>query len=337
MISIRTLSPEGSKMKGIGFLVASLLCLTSTALRADEASEASLCDRIAGRGPGAEQARSAAKSVIMSRAGSAAAAFLNGCIAFGDRRSDKAADFFEFAASSQPRSLYFDWLGRAYGEQAQRANKLKQPFLARKTKLAFEKAVDLDPANLEARNYLASFYQMAPGMLGGSEVRAREQIQAIRERNAYRGALANAGFLARAKDLAGAERELEALTRSHPDSLAPWSSLAQLQINAGRWADAFRTADNMRARHRNGAMGDYTTGRIAALSGQQLERGEAALRRYLTTSPAPGEPTLASAHFRLGQILQLRKETDAARTAYQRVLTLQPDHEDAKKALAGLR
>ena len=178
-------------------------------------------------------------------------------------------------------------MGRAYGDQAQRANKLKQGLLARKTKIAFEQAVALDPNNLSARAFLVDFYQLAPGFMGGSESKASEQLAAIRARNPYRGGLVGATVQSRRKDVAAAEREWAQLVATFPDSLAPRTALAQSQISGRRFAEAFRTIDAARAALPASRVMGYMLGRAAALSGDQLDRGETALRQYLAQVPSP--------------------------------------------------
>ena len=67
--------------------------------------------------------------------------FLLGRSALEKNDAPKAVDFLEKAIALNSRSSeYYDWLGKAYGTQAQKAGKLKQPFLAKKTKDAWEKA-----------------------------------------------------------------------------------------------------------------------------------------------------------------------------------------------------
>ena len=112
--------------------------------------------------------------------------------------------------------------------------------------------------------------------------------------------------------------------------------MTNMYVAQKQWSDAFRTAEAMRT-HGRTALADYSVGRIAALSGEQLADGEAALRRYLTTTPAPNEPGIPSAHFRLAQILEAKKDVAAARTEYQEALKLQPGHVAARKALASLK
>jgi len=52
--------------------------------------------------------------------------------------------------------------------------------------------------------------------------------------------------------------------------------------------------------------------------------------------PAEGEPSLAWAHFRRGMLLEKKGDKPGARVEYTETLRLQPDHQDAKKALAKL-
>lgn len=298
-------------------------------------SDSQLCGELARREPPASALPEANRRIEL---GGANAVFLQGCVAYGRQGADKATGFFERAAKMDAtRSVYFDWLGRAYGDQAQNANKIRQPFLARKTKAAFETAVALDPNNLDARAFLVDYFQLAPGIMGGSESRASEQIEAIRARNPYRGGLIAANAQTRRKDAAGAERELVKVVTAYPDSISPRYALLAVYVGAKRWPEAFRTVDAARESFPASPVLDYQIARVAALSGQQLDRGEAAVRKYLArTGTAPGEPTFAGTHLRLGQILAHRGQTAAARSELQTALRLDPSLKDAKAALDAL-
>jgi TolA-binding protein len=76
----------------------------------------------------------------------------------------------------------------------------------------------------------------------------------------------------------------------------------------------------------------YNFGRLSALSGQHLARGEAALRRFLTLTPA--DPVRqANTHYRLGMIKEKMADPRAAATEYQAAVDLYPRHEPAAAAL----
>ncbi len=83
-----------------------------------------------------------------------------------DKHSD-AVDVLEKATQVAPkRADAFLWLGRAFGRLAE-SNKLLAFGRARKSRAAFEKAVELEPKNREALDDLFEFYFQAPGIVGG--------------------------------------------------------------------------------------------------------------------------------------------------------------------------
>ena len=74
----------------------------------------------------------------------------------------------------------------------------------------------------------------------------------------------------------------------------------------------------------------YQLGRMAALTGQQLERGAAALRQAVTLTPGEGDPARQHTYNRLGQILEAMGDVAGARAAYESALALDPKLEEAK-------
>jgi len=85
----------------------------------------------------------------------------------------EARDLVQQALEMAPEdSSYYHLLGKCYGRLAQQANWLKAPFLASKTRKAFEKAVALDDRNVLALRDLMEYYREAPAPLGGSQTKA---------------------------------------------------------------------------------------------------------------------------------------------------------------------
>jgi tetratricopeptide (TPR) repeat protein len=77
----------------------------------------------------------------------------------------------------------------------------------------------------------------------------------------------------------------------------------------------------------------YQIGRLAVLSGQRLERGEECLKLYLQRDPKPDEPSLASAHYRLGLLYERKGNRDLARREYSAALEIDSARDDAREAL----
>src|SRR5664279_4906624 len=87
---------------------------------------------------------------------------------YGQGEFKKATEALERAVVLQPgNSNVYLWLGRAYGRRAETSSMITAPGLANKTRQFFEKAVQLNPANLEAQSDLFEYYLQAPGFLGG--------------------------------------------------------------------------------------------------------------------------------------------------------------------------
>ncbi|MFA6165001.1 MAG: tetratricopeptide repeat protein [Gemmatimonadaceae bacterium] len=257
-----------------------------------------------------------------------------------ENKPGDAEDWFEKATKLAPRSSEAHlWLGRAIGVQAATANPLRQPFLARRLKHTVDRAIELDPENIDARELRWRFYAMAPAVMGGGEGHARAEVAEILKRNRYRGLLLSANTATRAKDFVTAERHFKSAVSEHPDSLGAASVYASWLADRGRPADAFAVIDTYQKRHPSDPLSLYQVGRLAAATGQQLGRGEEALRKYLTAPPPPAlsAPSLSTVHLRLGNIAERRGNAAAARAAYEQALKLDPRSNQARRALDGLK
>ena len=82
---------------------------------------------------------------------------------------------------------YHDQLGNAYEQTAPSAGMLERMSIAKKAKAEWERAVQLDPNFIAARQSLVEFYLLAPAMMGGGDSAALEQAAEIRKRDAIEG------------------------------------------------------------------------------------------------------------------------------------------------------
>lgn len=269
------------------------------------------------------------------------AAFDEGLRLMRLNKADAAEKQFERAVAADPKNgTYHLWLGNAVGQQTTTASTVRQPFMARRVKAEFERAVALDPELLDARDGLVQFYLMAPGFMGGSEAKAREQQREIAKRNAFRGYLAAATVAWAGKDTLGTERAMRAAIAAAPDSARTVITLAQRQAGWGRISAAFGTLDEWLARYPRDIAVRFQIGRLAAVSGQQLDRGETLLRDLIAEPEWEStnlRPSKAAVHYRLGMVLEKSGKKPDARASYERALSLDPQLKPAKDALAALR
>jgi tetratricopeptide (TPR) repeat protein len=253
---------------------------------------------------------------------------------------ERAERSFERAIEKEPRNgTYHLWLGNAVGMQAASASVVRQPFLARRIKAAFERAVELDPELLDAREGVMQFHLFAPAVMGGDKAEARRQQREIARRDPARGHVAAANIAWSTRDTAATERELRAAIALQPDSLAGTATLASRLVSWKRPAEAFALWDRFIARQPQSVQARYQYGRLAAITGSNLPQAERHLRAILAIEQWPESnwsPGKAAAHARLGDVLRQQGKRDDARAAYDRALALDPNSQvakDGKKAL----
>ena len=112
----------------------------------------------------------------------------------------------------------------------------------------------------------------------------------------------------------------------------PVDALLTILQNASRFDEAFKIVDDRLARLPDESSSLYNLGRLSAVSGQHLARGESAMRRFLAM-PGADSVRQSNAHYRLGMIKEKMGDAQAAATEYQAALDLYPRHESAAAAL----
>jgi len=118
---------------------------------------------------------------------------------------DNAVTHGEKAVKLDPQNAEYNrWLGRAYGGKAEESHSF---FVARKVKQAFEAAVHLAPASIQARRDLMEFLAEAPWIVGGDKQRAKEQVDVISKIDPVEGYLAQGAYFAADKKWKEAEAE----------------------------------------------------------------------------------------------------------------------------------
>ncbi|MBI5690054.1 MAG: tetratricopeptide repeat protein [Verrucomicrobia bacterium] len=218
---------------------------------------------------------------------------------------DKAVKYFEAAVAAEPNvARHHHGLGDAYGRSAQKAGMLSKFGLAKKCLAAYQRAVELGPDTIEFRQSLFEYYRQAPGMAGGGFDKAAAQAEAIKKLDTLRGRIAFATLYAGEKQYDRAFAEFDEVLKASPDDYAAL----------------------------------YQVGRLAAMTGQNVDRGVTSLRRCLEL-PAPTAPNLpghAAAQWRLGQLLEKKKDLAGARVAFEAAVKLDPNFTPASEALRKL-
>jgi tetratricopeptide (TPR) repeat protein len=248
-----------------------------------------------------------------------------------------AAQLFEKVTLMAPRKAAgFHWLGRVCGVQAREFGPPRGVGPAWRAKKALEKAVALDPDNLEARLDLATYYREAPGIVGGSKRAALAQLEEVTRRNRYLGAIVFGDLAMTEKRYDEAERQLNSARQQQPEKAEAYYRLGLLHQRTGQFDQAFADFEKVLTLDPEDRRALFQIGKTTDISGRQLDRGQRALEAYLQCRPFYIMPKLSWAHRRLGNIYLKRGRRDAARTEYLAAVKADPNDPEAASALKQL-
>ena len=229
-------------------------------------------------------------------------------------------------------SRFHLWLGRVYGERADRANVLAAGVLAEKARGEFEHAVQLNPNDEDARLDLAEFYVLAPRVLGGGEQKAREQAQSIATVDPGREHWVYARIAEQKKDFATAEREYHQYIDLSKGDAQAWLNLAfflRRQLRIEEMEQAVVKLSQAPIARRDTL---FEASEILYRTGRSFPFATELLRRYLADGPVEAAPAF-KARYLLGLLLEKQGDKAGAAQEYRASLSLARNFGMAQQAL----
>ena len=228
-------------------------------------------------------------------------------------------------------SFYHLWLGRIYGEKADRAGFLTAAGMVKKVRNEFERAVQLDPNSWEARTDLAEFYLDAPGMVGGGKDKARAQADALLTLKPAMAHYILGRVAEKNKDAVTAEREYRAAIDASQGGAHAWLNLALFYRHYSRWDQMEQTLRTMESRPMDRPESLMDGASILFRAGRNLPFAIELLQRYVL-APVEAEPVF-KAYYLLGEVLEKQGDRPAAAEQYRTALALAHDFSRAQEAL----
>ncbi|HXM46147.1 MAG TPA: tetratricopeptide repeat protein [Bryobacteraceae bacterium] len=208
----------------------------------------------------------------------------------------KATEILEKAVAAEPaKSEYELWLGRAYGRRAETASPFTAPANAKKAREHFEKAVQLDPRNLDALSDLFEYYLEAPGFLGGGldkAVGVSDRISAI---DPAEGQWAEARLAEKKKEFGAAEEHLQRAAEMAPHEAKRLIDLARFLAKQGRYQESDQSFSKAEKIAPNSPQVMYARADTYIEQGRNLAAARKLLQRYLQAQLSPDDPPRAEA------------------------------------------
>ncbi len=208
----------------------------------------------------------------------------------------KATEILEKAVAAEPANSDYElWLGRAFGRRAETASPFTAPANANKARQHFEKAVQLNPRNLDALSDLFEYYLEAPGFMGGGLDKAAGVAGQMAGIDPVEGHSAQARLAERRKEFDTAEHHLEMAARMAPQQATRLIDLARFLAKQGRYQESdqsFRKAEKIAP---NSPQVIYARADTYIEQGRNLDTARKLLKRYLEAQLSPDDPPRADA------------------------------------------
>ncbi len=246
---------------------------------------------------------------------------------------DRAETACEKAVALDPgNGRYHLWLGRVYGEKADRAGFLRAATLGGKVRDEFQRAVQLAPKDVEARLDLAEFYLEAPGIVGGGRDKAREQARIIGTMDPAREHWVYARIAEKKKDSSTAEREYHQYIDLSRGDAEAWLNLA-LFLRRQKRMDEMEQAITKLSQSSMSKPDVLVEGAgMLYRAGRNFPFAIQLLKRYLATGPVEAAPAF-KAHYLLGMLLEKQGDKAGATEQYRASLALARNFGLAQQAL----
>ncbi len=261
----------------------------------------------------ADQALAAARASLSANPNDASALNLQCRVWYAEQQTDPAIDACQRAVALEPNDAgYHLWLGRALGQKAQHAPKLKALGIAKRVRAEFEEAHRLAPRNADIASDLAEYYVQAPGIAGGGEKKA-EALAA--EVEPWAPALAHtlrAELAEKAKKDADAERELTlaaGIPGSGPDPLLALAALYRRQNNLPQMLAAVDRAVAADSTHGAALV---SAAALLSQSGQRPQQAIELLRSYLASANRSEDAPAFRVHTQLAGLLRAAGDSAGA-------------------------
>jgi len=247
---------------------------------------------------------------------------------------DRGISACEKAVSLAPNNSQFHlWLGRIYGEKADKSGIFAAAGLAKRVLREFEAAVHLNPNSVDARTDLAEFYVEAPGIVGGGRDKAQQQAQTLARLDPVWAYWVNGRIAEKKKDFGSAERDYQKAVEASHGRASAWLNLGLFYRHRERWNEMEQALGRVRAAPLDRSDALVDAAEILIHSDRNLPEAVRLLRAYLDSSAQVEQAPAFKAHFLLGTAIERQGDKQNAAAEYRSALDLAREFQPAQEAL----
>lgn len=247
---------------------------------------------------------------------------------------DRGISDCEKAVALAPNNSQFHlWLGRIYGEKADKSSFMTAAGLARRVRSEFETAVRLNPHNVDARSDLAEFYLEAPGVVGGGRDKAEAQANSLATIDPIIAHSVQARIAEKRKDFAAAEQEYSAAIAASHGSASAWVNLGLFYKHRQQFDQMEQALLHVRSARLDRPDALVDAAEILIHTQRNLPEATQLLRAYLTLSSQVEQAPAFKVHFLLGNAHEKLGRKQDAVSEYKLALSLAKEFRPAQQAL----
>lgn len=240
----------------------------------------------------------------------------------------------ERAVALDPNNSQFHlWLGRIYGEKADRVSFFTAAGLAKRVVREFEAAVHLNPGSVDARTDLAEFYLEAPGIVGGGRDKAEQQADSLQSLDPAKAHWVNARIAEKKHDTAEAEKEYRAAIDVSHGAASAWLNLGLFYRHSQRWDDMEQALLHVRSATLDRPDALVDAAEILIHSNRNLMEAIQLLHAYMHSSSQVEQAPAFKVHYLLGTASEKLGDRRKAVAEYQAALDLAKEFQPARQAL----
>jgi tetratricopeptide (TPR) repeat protein len=247
---------------------------------------------------------------------------------------DRGISACERAVALAPdNGQYHLWLGRIYGEKADKSGFMTAAGLARRVRNEFEAAVHLSPKSVDAHSDLAEFYLEAPGIVGGGRDKAQQQADMLTSLDPARAHWVNARIAEKKKDYSTAEKEYRGAIEASHGSASAWLNLGLFFKHRERYDEMEQALGHVRGAPIDRADALVDAGEILIRTQRNLQEAVKLLKAYLDYSGKVEQAPAFKVHYLLGTANEKLGDNQTAATEYRSALSLAREFAPAQQAL----